>query len=139
MSAAPEQSGSSDDYNPGLDAGHSTIEVAYEKVIKPIVRRKYFVSDTGRLDYSLMREVLRSIRERAFASGLSHVPVVLTNHPKDIRDWQAIDRFVGETTEAEDVKFVTLREVAEKLASGEFEIRKLGETGPTSAPNVGTQ
>jgi hypothetical protein len=49
---------------------------------------------------------------------------VLTNHPKDIRDLTAIERFVGEVSQAEDVRFITLVEVAGKLRSGEFEVSK---------------
>jgi hypothetical protein len=101
----------------------SRIGLAFEKLIKPAVKRKHFVSDTGRLNYPLLREMLASIRERARASGLPRVPVVLTNHPKDIRDFPAIERFVGEASEAEDIRFITLREMAEKVRSGEFRVR----------------
>ncbi len=70
-----------------------------------------------------MREMLASIRQRARATGLSEVPVVLTNHPKDIRDLAALERFVGEASQAGDIRFITLRELAGKLRSGEFRIR----------------
>ena len=109
---------------PQLDTESSGIARVYEKLIEPAIRRKYFVSDTGRLNYPLMREMLASIRERARASGLSKVPVVLTNHPKDIRDWNAIERFIGDAAGAEDIEFVTLTELAEKLSSGEIAVRK---------------
>jgi hypothetical protein len=101
----------------------SRFELAYEKLILPLVKRKYFVSDTGRLSYPLMREMLASIRRRAQASGLPDVPVVLTNHPKDIRDLPAIERFVNEAAQADDIRFITLRELAGKLERGEFTIR----------------
>jgi hypothetical protein len=101
----------------------SSFELAYEKLILPLVKRKHFVSDTGRLNYPLLREMLASMRRRAQASGLAHVPVVLTNHPKDIRDLPAIERFVGEVSQAEDVRFITLSEMAGKLRSGEFQVR----------------
>ena len=96
---------------------------AFEKLVLPVVKRKYFVSDTGRLNYPLMREMLASIRHRAKASGLANVPVVLTNHPKDIRDLPAIERFVGEVSRVEDIRFITLGELAGKLKSGEFQVR----------------
>ena len=70
----------------------SRVGLVFEKLIMPAVKRKHFVSDTGRLNYPLMREMLASIRQRAQASGLAQVPVVLTNHPKDIRDLPAIER-----------------------------------------------
>jgi hypothetical protein len=101
----------------------SRIGLAFEKLILPAVKRKHFVSDTGRLNYPLMREMLASIRQRARASGLVQIPVVLTNHPKDIRDLAAIERFVGEASQAEDVRFLTLTEIAKKIRSGEFQIR----------------
>lgn len=108
---------------PQLDTQRSGVARVYEKLIEPAIRRKYFVSDTGRLNYALMREMLTQIRQRAVNSGLSKVPVVLTNHPKDIRDWDGLERFVGEVAEADDVEFITLTEVAEKLRTDEFQIR----------------
>lgn len=114
--------------SPGTPASPSTpqssrVGLAFEKLIVPAVRRKHFVSDTGRLNYPLMREMLSSIRQRAQASGLAQVPVVLTNHPKDIRDLPAIERFVEEASQAKDIRFITLSELAGKLRSGEFEVR----------------
>lgn len=106
-----------------LDRQPSRISLMYEKLILPVVKRKHFVSDTGRLNYPLMREMLASIRQRAQASGLAQVPVVLTNHPKDIRDLVAIERFVAEISQAEDIRFITLSELAGKLRSGEFSVR----------------
>jgi hypothetical protein len=104
-------------------SNRSRIALALEKVLVPAVKRKHFVSDTGRLNYPLMREMLASIRQRAQASGLAQVPVVLTNHPKDIRDLAAIERFVGEVSKAEDIRFITLSEIAGKLRSGEFQVQ----------------
>jgi len=101
----------------------SRIGLAFEKLIMPAVKRKHFVSDTGRLNYALMREMLASIRQRARDSGLTQLPIVLTNHPKDIRDFPAIERFVGEAAQAEDIRFITLSEIAGKLRSGEFHVR----------------
>src|SRR3989442_12262980 len=101
----------------------SRLAFAFDKLIKPAMKRKYFVSDTGRLNYRLMQEMLGSIRQRARQSGLPQVPVVLTNHPKDIRDLAAIERFVGEMSRAEDIKFLTLTEMYRNLRSGEFQVR----------------
>ena len=101
----------------------SRVGLAFEKLIIPAVKRKHFVSDTGRLNYPLMREMLASIRQRAQAAGLAYVPVVLTNHPKDIRDLAAIERFVEEVSQTEDIRFITLTELAGKLRSGEFQVR----------------
>jgi len=101
----------------------SKVGLAFEKLILPAVKRKHFVADTGRLNYPLMREMLSSMRRRAHESGLAEVPVVLTNHPKDIRDLAAIERFVQEASEAEDIRFITLSELAGRLRSGEFKVR----------------
>ena len=106
-----------------IDASRSTVGQFYEKLIRPTLTPKHFVSDTGRLNYPLLREMLAAIRKRAAASGLTQLPVVLTNHPKDIRDLNAIERFVEEVSQAEDIRFITLTEVAEKVHSGEFQVR----------------
>jgi hypothetical protein len=104
-------------------ARSSRVGLAFEKLIMPVIKRKHFVSDTGRLNYPLMREMLASIRQRARDTGLTKVPIVLTNHPKDIRDLPAIERFVGELSEAEDIEFITLTEIVAKIQSGEFQVR----------------
>ena len=108
-----------------LDTQTSGVARVYEKLIAPAIRRKHFVSDLSRLNYPLMREMLASIRDRARASGLSKVPVVLTNHPKDIRDWDAIERFVGEVAEAKDIEFITLSQIAERVKSGDFAVKSV--------------
>jgi hypothetical protein len=108
---------------PQLDTESSGVARVYEKLIEPAIKRKYFVSDTSRLNYPLMREMLKQIRQHARNSGLAKVPVVVTNHPKDIRDWEGLEKFVGELAEAEDVEFITLSDVAEKISSGEFQVR----------------
>ncbi|MDX6384456.1 MAG: hypothetical protein QOK48_2029 [Blastocatellia bacterium] len=97
--------------------------LAFEKLIMPAIKRKHFVSDTSRLNYPLMREMLASIRRRARDSGLANIPVVLTNHPKDIRDLPAIEKFVGEVAQAGDIQFITLTEIVARIQSGEFEVR----------------
>ncbi len=117
------ESGSDKPVRSSMDAPRSAIGAAYEKLILPTVKRKHFVSDTGRLNYPLLQEMLQSIRQRARDSGVTQLPVVLTNHPKDIRDIAAIERFVGDVSQADDIKFITLTEVAQKLRSGEFQIR----------------
>ncbi|HEX3142687.1 MAG TPA: hypothetical protein VHQ64_01865 [Pyrinomonadaceae bacterium] len=108
-----------------LDTQTSGVARVYEKLIAPVIKRKHFVSDLSRLNYPLMREMLASIRERARDSGLSKMPVVLTNHPKDMRDWDAIERFVGEVAEAKDIEFITLSQIAERVKSGDFEVKSV--------------
>ena len=108
---------------PQLDTQSSGVARIYEKLIEPAIKGKYFVSDLSRLNYALMREMLASIRQRARASGLAKIPVVLTNHPKDIRGWNAIERFVGEVAETNDIEFITLSELAVGIRNGEFKVR----------------
>ncbi len=112
----------------------SRMSLAYEKLIKPAINRKYFVSDTGRLDYSLMKEMLTSIRRRARETGLTNVPVVLTNHPKDVRDWDGLERFVNEIARAEDIELVTLSEVADRLKERKLVVRKAAGVNHPSEP-----
>ena len=110
---------------PQLDPPSTGVGRIYEKLIEPAIKRKYFVSDMSRLNYPLMREMLASIRQRARASGLSELPIVLTNHPKDIRDWAAIERFVGEVAGAVDVQFITLSQIAGKIRSGDLTVKSV--------------
>jgi len=95
----------------------------YDKVLKPSIEGKHAVADIGQLDHAGLRAMMTAIRKRAKATGLKEVPVILTNHSKDIKDFSAIDRFVGEASKAGDIKFVTLTQLAEKLQAGEFPVR----------------
>jgi hypothetical protein len=119
-----------------LDTPTRGLARVYEKLIAPTIRRKHFVADTGRLNYPLMREMLASIRRRAALSRRATVPVVLTNHPKDIRDWEALERFVGELTDAPDIRFVTLTEIVDKIRSGEFNVRAGDKQSVSESPAV---
>lgn len=106
-------------------AHDSKLRRVYDKGIVPYVKGRHLISDLAQLDYSLMTEMLESIRRRARASGLKDVPVILENHTKDLRDFSHIDRFVGDVAKASDIRCVTLTELANDLRSGRFEI-KLG-------------
>jgi hypothetical protein len=70
-----------------------------------------------------MKEMITSIRRRVRDSGLTNVPVVLTNHPKDIRDWAGLERFIGEVSQAPDIEFITLAGIAQKIETGDFQVR----------------
>jgi hypothetical protein len=106
--------------------GHfSSFVVAYEKGIAPYLRGRHLVSDTARLNSPLLREMLTSIRQRALASGEEEVPVVLTNHPKEIRSFTALENLIAEASEADDIRFITLTDLARKLLAREFPIRRM--------------
>ena len=124
---------SSQTSRPQLDTQTTGVARIYEKLIAPAVKRKYFVSDLSRLNYPLMREMLASVRNRARARGLSKIPVVLTNHPKDMRDWDALERFVGELAAADDVTFITLSDLTAGIKSGKFSVRIAGNQSVPSA------
>ena len=101
----------------------STLRRVYDKGIVPYVKGRHLISDLAQLDYSLMTEMLDSIRRRARASGLKDVPVILENHTKDLRDFSHIDRFVSDVAKASDIRCVTLTELAHDLQSGRFTIK----------------
>ena len=95
----------------------------YEKGIVPYLKGKHLISDIAQLDYALLCEMLASIRKRARASGLAEIPVILENHTKDIRDFSDIERFIKDVSQAEDIRCLTLTELAGELRSGKFQIR----------------
>ena len=95
----------------------------YEKGIVPYLKGKHLISDIAQLDCALLREMLSSIRQRARASGLSDVPIILENHTKDIQDFSHIERFMEGVSQAEDIKCLTLTELARELKNGKFQIR----------------
>lgn len=101
----------------------STFRRVYDKGIVPYVKGRHLISDLAQLDYSLMTEMLGSIRRRARASGLKDIPVILENHTKDLRDFSHIDRFVSDVAKASDIRCVTLTELAHDLQSGRFTIK----------------
>ncbi len=95
----------------------------YEKGMVPYLKGKYLISDLAQLDYSLLKEMLASIRGRAHTSGLPDVPVILENHTKDVRDFSHIEQFVRDVSQASDIKCVTLTDLAKKLTTGAFKVR----------------
>ena len=89
----------------------------------PYLKGKHLISDIAQLDYALLCEMLASIRRRARARGLDEVPVILENHTKDVRDFSHIERFVGDVARAEDIRCLTLTELAAGLRAGKFQVR----------------
>ena len=107
----------------------SKLTLWYEKGIVPYLKGRHLIADLAQLDYPLMLEMLSSIRQRARASGLADIPVILENHTKDIQDFSHIEQFVSAVAAAPDIKCVTLTELAQELQQGRFAI-KITARGP---------
>ncbi|HEX8852719.1 MAG TPA: hypothetical protein VF754_04490 [Pyrinomonadaceae bacterium] len=95
----------------------------YEKAVKPLLEGKHTTSDIGALDAATLEEMLRAIRRWAAGTGLPEVPVILTNHSKYIADFAPIESFLRAASRVEEIRFVTLTEVARKLEAGDYPIR----------------
>jgi hypothetical protein len=102
----------------------SSINRIYDKGIVPYLKGKHLISDIAQLDDALLSEMLQALRGRARRAGLAQVPVILTNHSKDIKDFSPIERFISEAAKADDIEFLTLTELARKLQDGVFPIRR---------------
>jgi hypothetical protein len=105
----------------------STMTRIYEKGLVPYLKGKHLISDLAQLDYSLLVEMLESIRRRARMSGLADIPVILENHTKDVGNFSHIERFIENVSQSQDVKCLTLSELAQELRSGKFKIRTAGQ------------
>jgi hypothetical protein len=99
----------------------------YDKLIAPILFGKHLTADVGQLSFPLLREMLHVIRVRARDSGESHIPVILTNHTKNMKDFDGFDRFLGEAAAADDISIITITELAAKIRAGEFKVKKAHE------------
>ena len=102
---------------------HSALKRIFDKGVVPYVKGRHLIADLAQLDYTLMSEMLASIRRHARASGLTDVPVILENHTKDIADFANIEHFVADVAGAADIKCMTLTEIARALRNGRFVIR----------------
>ena len=110
------------DYSSGLGNASSTF-AKVKKLLLSSLRGFHRISDISELDTSSLRYMMRCIRKRVRASGLSEVPVIIENHTKNIKDFSHIRKFVSEISRDDDLKFITLTELAENLNSGRFKIK----------------
>lgn len=107
------------------ETGHSSAcSRIYEKAIKPCLTGKHLTADIGRLDYAFLSEMLCAIRRQARETGLKEVPVILTNHSKYIEDFTSIELFLQDASKCDDIRFITLTELARRLQPGEFQVRR---------------
>ena len=113
-------------------AQSSFVARVYNKAIKPSLRGRHTTADIGEMDYSALKEMVSAIRAQARASGLRELPIILTNHSKNISDFSHIERFVADVAEAEDMQFATLTDLARKLQTGEFPIKTAEARGKPS-------
>ena len=104
-------------------ADATPMQKVYEKGVLPYLKGRYLISDLAQLDYSLMREMLDSIRKRVRAAQVEKVPIILENHTKDLHDFSHIERFVMYVSKAADIKCVTLSEIAADIERGRFAIK----------------
>ena len=95
----------------------------FKNVLVPYWAGHHFISDLAKLNYPLMREMLADIRQRAHRSKLPEVPVILECHTKDIYDFVHIERFLHDIAQADDIRCVTLTELARGFESGRFYVR----------------
>jgi hypothetical protein len=104
-------------------ANATPMQKVYQKGVRPYLTGRHLISDLAQLDYSLMCEMLESIRKRTRAAGLEKVPIILENHTKDLQDFSHIERFVSDVSKVADIKCVTLSEIAAEMERGQFAIK----------------
>jgi hypothetical protein len=80
------------------------------------------ISDLSQLSFWETKLVLKDIWRQALRSGWKEVPVVLTNHTKDMRDFGAIRRFAELVASAADIQVLTLREICDNFAAGRYPV-----------------
>jgi hypothetical protein len=62
------------------------------------------------------------MRRLADESGWTDIPIVLTNHPKEIIDYSPLERFLNNLLGSENVKFITLRQLSEGIRKEVFPV-----------------
>ena len=80
------------------------------------------ISDLSQLSFWETKLVLKDIRRQALRSGWKEVPVVVTNHTKDIRDFGTIRRFAELVASAADIRVLTLREICDNFVAGRYPV-----------------
>jgi hypothetical protein len=107
-----------------FDQGSYTIR--FKSFVKEHTFPTHFVSDLSALSYSLMVRMLDDIRRKHEAAGVPVVPVVLTNHTKDLTDFRPIQQFAQLLATAQDVRVISLRQLAANIRSGRYPVRSSG-------------
>jgi hypothetical protein len=81
------------------------------------------ISDLSQLSFWEAKLMLQDIRRRARRSSWNEVPVVISNHTKNIGDFGPIRRFAEYVAAAKDIRVLTLREICDNLLSGCYQLR----------------
>jgi len=121
--AAPQASPRGRSGDEWTNKGDSGAGGLLKKVFRRYIRGQIYIADLSSLNYAMMRRMMANIRRQAARSGLVRVPVILENHTKDIHDFSDIERFVAAVVRSQDVKTVTLTEIADALRNGTFKPR----------------
>ena len=91
-----------------------------ENLVVPSLR----VSDLCALSFWEAKEMLRHIRSEARKTTSGEVPVVITNHTKDIGDFDPIRRFAEKLASATDIQVITARALCDNLLAGRYPVRE---------------
>jgi hypothetical protein len=67
--------------------------------------------------------MLEDVRRKAERSGAAVVPVVVTNHTKDLVDFEPVRKLARVLADSPDIRVITLRDLAANLAAGRYPIR----------------
>jgi len=80
------------------------------------------IADLSALSYLDMRMMMRDIRRQARASGWDVVPIVLSNHTKDLGDLTPIRAFCRHVQGCQDVSVITAATLAQNIAHARYPI-----------------
>jgi hypothetical protein len=80
------------------------------------------IGDLSGLSYLDMRVIMRDIRRKARASGWDVVPVVLSNHTKDLGDLTPIRAFCRYVQSCPDVSVITAATLAQNIAHARYPV-----------------
>ena len=103
---------------------HTSITFSHGGLINKRVNSKLYrsislkISDLSALNYAEMRIMMNDIRRKARAFKWNFVPIVITNHTKDIKRFRAIEKFCNYLSTCEDISIITSSELVQNIFSG---------------------
>lgn len=104
--------------------GQASLPVRVLRRLRTYFTGRWIISDIAHLDYDQLTDMLGYIRHMARDSGVPDVPVILTNHTKDIADFSHIERFLDDVVSAQDISCITLADLSRMLDAGRFQVRR---------------